>query len=172
MSTIQIKHVTFSYFFHSFLPKDDIISTLEKSQVKNVPINLYSKIMHTEVRPWGQFTNIYDKAHSKVKTIQVNPGQRLSLQSHEKRAETWVVIRGLANVQIDDELFTLNVGESIQIPVGAKHRLQNAGSELLEIIEVKLEHTLEKMTLFATKMIIRGLRFIQLNIKIKESEGP
>ena len=93
--------------------------------------------MHTEVRPWGQFTNIYDKAHSKVKTIQVNPGQRLSLQSHQKRTETWVVIRGLANVQIDDELFTLNVGESIQIPVGAKHRLQNAGSELLEIIEVQ-----------------------------------
>ena len=93
--------------------------------------------MHTEIRPWGQFTNIYDQAHSKVKTIQVNPGQRLSLQSHEKRAETWVVIRGLASVQINDDFFSLSVGESIQIPVSANHRLQNTGSELLEIIEVQ-----------------------------------
>ena len=93
--------------------------------------------MHTEIRPWGQFTNIYDQAHSKVKTIQVNPGQRLSLQSHEKRAETWVVIQGLAIVQINDDFISLGVGESIQIPIGAKHRLQNAGSELLEIIEVQ-----------------------------------
>ena len=93
--------------------------------------------MQTEIRPWGQFTNIYDQAHSKVKTIQVSPGQRLSLQSHEKRAETWVVIRGLAVVQLNDDLFSLSVGESIQIPIGAKHRLQNGGSELLEIIEVQ-----------------------------------
>ncbi len=92
---------------------------------------------NTEIRPWGQFTNIYDKPYSKVKTIQVDPGQRLSLQSHKNRSETWIVIRGLANVQIDDEVFTLNVGESIQIPVGSKHRLQNAGSESLEIIEVQ-----------------------------------
>lgn len=93
--------------------------------------------MHTEIRPWGQFTNIYDQAHSKVKTIHVNPGHRLSLQSHMKRAETWVVIRGLASVQINDDFFSLSVGESIQIPVGVKHRLQNTGSELLEIIEVQ-----------------------------------
>ena len=93
--------------------------------------------MHTEIRPWGQFTNIYDQAYSKVKTIQVSPGQRLSLQSHEKRAEIWVVIRGVALVQLNDDLFSLGVGESIQIPIGAKHRLENRGSELLEIIEVQ-----------------------------------
>ena len=93
--------------------------------------------MYTEVRPWGQFTNIYDQDYSKVKTIQVNPGQRLSLQSHKKRAEIWVVVRGFASVQLDEEIIRLEVGESIQIPIGAKHRLQNGGSELLEIIEVQ-----------------------------------
>ena len=93
--------------------------------------------MYTETRPWGQFTNLYDQTHSKVKTIQVNPGQRLSLQSHQKRSEIWVVIRGTAVVQINEDHFSLTVGESIQIPVGTKHRLQNASSELLEIIEVQ-----------------------------------
>ncbi len=93
--------------------------------------------MYTEVRPWGQFTNIYDQDYSKVKTIQVNPGQRLSLQSHTKRAEIWVVVRGIASVQLNKDMIRLKVGESIQIPVGAKHRLHNESSEILEIIEVQ-----------------------------------
>tara|TARA_Y100001968_G_C19220666_1_gene649554 strand:+ start:262 stop:615 length:354 start_codon:yes stop_codon:yes gene_type:complete len=96
-----------------------------------------SQVMYTEIKPWGQFTNIYDQAHSKVKIIQVNPGQRLSLQSHTKRAETWIVIKGIASIQLNDDLISLSVGESIHIPIGAKHRLHNAGSDVLEIIEVQ-----------------------------------
>ena len=96
-----------------------------------------SQLMYTEIKPWGQFTNIYDQAHSKVKIIRVNPGQRLSLQSHEKREENWIVIKGIANVQLNDDVISLSVGGSIHIPIGAKHRLHNAHSELLEIIEVQ-----------------------------------
>lgn len=94
-------------------------------------------IVPTETRPWGHFTNLYDTEYSKVKTIQVNPGQRLSLQSHSKRSETWVVVQGTAHVELDEDIMILSVGQSIFIPLGAKHRLHNMSSEILEVIEVQ-----------------------------------
>lgn len=93
--------------------------------------------MYTEERPWGRFSNLYDEKHTKVKTITVKPSQRLSLQSHARRSETWTVVKGQATVQVDEEFLTLDVGQSVSIPVGAKHRLSNETSELLEIIEVQ-----------------------------------
>lgn len=93
--------------------------------------------MPTETRPWGHFTNLYETKYSKVKSIQVNPGQRLSLQSHNKRAETWIVVKGTAHVQINEDIMILESGESIFIPLGAKHRLQNTNSQILEVIEVQ-----------------------------------
>ncbi|MEE8574066.1 MAG: mannose-1-phosphate guanylyltransferase/mannose-6-phosphate isomerase [Thermodesulfobacteriota bacterium] len=88
-------------------------------------------------RPWGFFTVLEEGAGYKVKKIQVKPGRRLSLQSHEKRSEHWVVITGTALIQRGEEVLKVKTNESTYIPIGVKHRLENPGTDLLEIIEVQ-----------------------------------
>ena len=72
-----------------------------------------------------------------VKIIGVDPGQRISLQLHHKRAEHWVVVKGTAKVTKDEEVFLLTENNSTYVPVGVKHRLENPGTIPLEIIEVQ-----------------------------------
>ena len=94
---------------------------------------------HTfENRPWGKFENILDSKICKVKKLTVNPGQHLSLQYHKKRSEHWVVVEGKANVNLEDKNIILKKGESIDIPLGAKHSLGNDTKENLIVIEVQL----------------------------------
>lgn len=88
-------------------------------------------------RPWGTYESVDAGANFQVKRLTVYPGKKLSLQSHTKRAEHWVVVKGTARVTRDDAVFLLNVNESTYIPIGARHRLENPGTELLEIIEVQ-----------------------------------
>lgn len=93
---------------------------------------------HTKVlRPWGSFETLDEEPGFKVKRIIVKSKASLSLQMHHKRAEHWVVVRGVATVTCDDKEFTLNPGESTFIALGQKHRLENKGNDLLEIIEVQ-----------------------------------
>ena len=72
-----------------------------------------------------------------VKRIVVKPGGRLSLQMHHHRAEHWVVVRGTAEVTIDDKVQMVHENESIFIPIGSVHRLANPGRIMLELIEVQ-----------------------------------
>ena len=72
-----------------------------------------------------------------MKRIQVNPGASLSLQKHFKRAEHWVVVKGVAEVICNDKKTTLKENESTYIPLGHTHRLSNPGDGVLEIIEVQ-----------------------------------
>ena len=72
-----------------------------------------------------------------VKIIHINPGAKLSLQMHHHRAEHWVVLKGTAEVQINNEKLILRKNESTYIPLGSKHRLSNPGKTPLEIIEVQ-----------------------------------
>ena len=88
-------------------------------------------------RPWGSYDSIDSGPGFQVKRITVNPGGRLSLQKHHKRAEHWVVVSGTARVTCDDKVFTLNANESTFIPLGARHRLENPGEEPLHLIEVQ-----------------------------------
>ena len=90
-----------------------------------------------EYRPWGWFRIIDDSDDHKIKEIQVNPNSRLSYQSHAKRSEVWTVIKGDATVLIDDSQLNLKVNNSIFIPVGSKHRLENNTDAPLNIIEVQ-----------------------------------
>ncbi|MCB0355699.1 MAG: mannose-1-phosphate guanylyltransferase/mannose-6-phosphate isomerase [Bdellovibrionales bacterium] len=90
-----------------------------------------------EIRPWGKFEIIRDEEHYKSKKITVDPGAKLSYQSHQQRAEHWVIISGEAQVTIDDNVQTLKPGQSITIPQGAKHRIHNTGREDLIFIEVQ-----------------------------------
>ena len=89
-------------------------------------------------RPWGSYDSVHAGDGFKVKHITVRPGRRLSLQAHRRRSEHWIVIRGAARVTRDGEAFTVAENQSVHIPQGAKHRLENPGSEPLELIEVQI----------------------------------
>ena len=88
-------------------------------------------------RPWGSYTVLEEASTFKVKRIEVLPGKRLSYQKHSKRAEHWFVVAGTAKVTLDDEEIVVSAGESIDIPVGAAHRVENPGDEDLIFIEVQ-----------------------------------
>ena len=91
----------------------------------------------TEERPWGSFKILDEKKEYKIKELTVNPGARLSLQSHSKREETWVVLEGEATVTINEMTFTKIKNETIHIPQGAKHRLENKHDSILKVIEIQ-----------------------------------
>lgn len=108
-----------------------IVSQLEKKQREE-------RLLHRKVaRPWGWYDTIDIGERFKVKRIQVNPGASLSLQRHAKRAEHWVVVKGIAVVTCGDKNITLNENESTYIPRGQTHRLSNPGQVPVEIIEVQ-----------------------------------
>ncbi|MEI9886090.1 MAG: mannose-1-phosphate guanylyltransferase/mannose-6-phosphate isomerase [Rhizomicrobium sp.] len=88
-------------------------------------------------RPWGSYQGIDEGEGYQVKQIMVKPGGRLSLQSHRKRAEHWVVVQGTAQVTCGDKIFLLHENQSTFIPLGAKHRLENPGKLPLRLIEVQ-----------------------------------
>lgn len=93
---------------------------------------------HRQVfRPWGHFDLIDSGPTYQVKRICVEPGQSLSLQKHQHRAEHWVVLSGVAHVTLNGELRLLEANQSIDIPAGAVHALANMGPSVLEIIEVQ-----------------------------------
>jgi mannose-6-phosphate isomerase len=93
--------------------------------------------IESDRRPWGRFIQLDYGTGYQVKRIEVIAGQRLSLQSHEHRDETWTVVQGAALVTLDESLVRLAVGESVQIKRGQKHRVKNPGTELLIFIEVQ-----------------------------------
>ena len=88
-------------------------------------------------RPWGSFTSLIEKPNWVVKSIEVNPGSKLSLQMHHHRAEHWIVVSGTAKVDLDNKSFVLTENQSTFIPLGSKHRLSNPGKILLTIIEIQ-----------------------------------
>jgi mannose-6-phosphate isomerase len=88
-------------------------------------------------RPWGTFTVLDEGKDYKVKRIEVLPGKRLSYQKHSKRAEHWVVVQGTAKVTLDDREIVVRTGEAVDIGIGAAHRVENPGEELLVFIEVQ-----------------------------------
>ena len=88
-------------------------------------------------RPWGKYYVLEDKENYKLKRIEVNAGHRLSYQYHHHRQEFWTVVQGEAVVVLDGVEHVVKYGESIFIPLGAKHRIENRSSELLVFIEVQ-----------------------------------
>jgi mannose-1-phosphate guanylyltransferase/mannose-6-phosphate isomerase len=88
-------------------------------------------------RPWGSYQSVDNGERHQVKRIVVKPGERLSLQKHHHRSEHWIVVRGAARVTVDELVKNVHENESIYIPIGAVHRLENPGKILLELIEVQ-----------------------------------
>ena len=88
-------------------------------------------------RPWGTFEVLTASDGYKVKRITVVPGGRLSLQSHQHRAEHWVVVTGIATVTVGENVRKVAMNEHVHIPLQAKHRLENYTDDLVVLIEVQ-----------------------------------
>jgi len=120
------------------------IATQDKAQeVKSLVESLQSDgrdegTIHRKVyRPWGWYDSIESGKNFQVKRLHVNPGAKLSLQMHHKRAEHWVVVSGTAAVVNGEEVLTLKEGDSTYVPIGTTHSLENKTNEPLEVIEVQ-----------------------------------
>ncbi len=88
-------------------------------------------------RPWGSFTVLDEGSNYKVKRIEVLAGKRLSYQKHARRAEHWMVVGGTAKVTLDGREIIVPLGETIDIPLGAAHRVENPGGDTLVFIEIQ-----------------------------------
>jgi mannose-6-phosphate isomerase len=93
--------------------------------------------LESEERPWGRYFVIQDEETYKIKRIEVEPFQRLSYQYHYKRSEAWTIVSGKATVTLDGVKSTFSPGQTVLIPQGSKHRVQNETDELLVFIEVQ-----------------------------------
>jgi mannose-6-phosphate isomerase len=91
----------------------------------------------SDERPWGRYDVLDEGPHHKVKTITVKPGARLSYQRHTRRSEHWVVVQGEGVVTLDGVERTLAPGDTVDVPVGAAHRMANRGAEQLVFVEVQ-----------------------------------
>ncbi|MEM7021190.1 MAG: mannose-1-phosphate guanylyltransferase/mannose-6-phosphate isomerase [Pseudomonadota bacterium] len=109
----------------------DLVTTLTKAGRSEATAHA------EEQRPWGSFRVLHEAPGFKVKEIVVVPGGRLSLQSHRHRAEHWVVVAGTARITVDDEVLDLSSNQSVHIPLGAKHRMENLGDVPMHLIEVQ-----------------------------------
>ena len=100
--------------------------------------NLQELISNKKVhRPWGHYTSIMKGETWLVKRLVINPMESLSLQMHKYRSENWVIVKGIAKVEIENNVTFLNVNESTYVPIGAKHRISNPKKENLVLIEVQ-----------------------------------
>ena len=109
----------------------DLVAALNAAKRKE------TRMDRGEDRPWGRFDVLHEGPGFKVKEIRVDPGGQLSLQSHEQRAEHWVVVRGRARVTVGDTVQDLLPNQSVHIPLGAKHRMENPFDEPMHLIEVQ-----------------------------------
>lgn len=92
---------------------------------------------YTEERPWGAFEILFEEAGLKVKRITVKPGQRLSLQSHDRRQETWTLLCGRGEVELNNGTVLWQPRQSVFIPIKTRHRVKNTGADPLIFIEVQ-----------------------------------
>ena len=107
-----------------------IVDALKEAGAPEVALN------KTSLRPWGSWTMLVRMPHYHVKEVMVLPGMRLSSQSHEHRAEHWIIAEGTALVTCNGGTITLEKNESAFLPMGAIHRLENIGDTVLRVVEV------------------------------------
>lgn len=93
--------------------------------------------MEDDHRPWGYYKVLAEEDDHKVKRVVVYPGQRLSLQRHKHRAEHWYIIQGNAVVRRNDEEFSIQAGNSFDVPQHAWHRIANPGTDDMIFIEIQ-----------------------------------
>ena len=112
----------------------DVRQAVRLLQAKNAP---QAETLPRDYRPWGWFESLALGTRFQVKRIHVHPGAALSLQSHHHRAEHWIVVAGTAQVTINDKVSLISENQSIYVPLGAVHRLENPGKLPVVLIEVQ-----------------------------------
>lgn len=108
-----------------------VVETLKKHQARQ------AENLPRDYRPWGWYETLVLGKRFQVKRIVVNPGASLSLQSHHHRAEHWIVVEGTARVTVNDSVQLISENESVYIPLGARHRLENPGKLPMVLVEVQ-----------------------------------
>ena len=119
-------------------PKDraqDVKKAVELLKAKDIA---QAEIFPKDHRPWGWFESLALGECFQVKRIYVKPGASLSLQSHNHRSEHWIVVEGTAKVTIDEDVKLVNEGQSVYVPLGAVHRMENPGHTPILLIEVQI----------------------------------
>ena len=126
------------------MPDAVLIAHKDRAQDVKIAVNklkekgaAQAETLPRDYRPWGWYEGIALGSRFQVKRIVVNPGASLSLQSHNHRSEHWIVVEGTAKVTIDDEVKTVTENQSVYIPLGAVHRMENPGKLPLTLIEVQ-----------------------------------
>jgi mannose-1-phosphate guanylyltransferase / mannose-6-phosphate isomerase len=144
-SSQQIVGIGLSEIMAVAMPDAVLIAPKDRSQdVKKAVELLKSKdisqaqIFPKDHRPWGWFESLAIGDRFQVKRIFVKPAASLSLQSHNHRSEHWIVVEGTAKVTIDDEVKLVSEGESVYVPLGAVHRMENPGKLPMILIEVQI----------------------------------
>ena len=113
----------------------DVKKVVELLKAKKIP---QAEIFPKDHRPWGWFESLALGDSFQVKRIYVKPGAALSLQSHKHRSEHWIVVEGIAKVTIEEEIKLVTEGQSVYVPLGAKHRMENPGKTPMLLIEVQI----------------------------------
>ena len=127
------------------MPDAVLLAHKDRAQEVNKAVKLLkekdieqAEISPKDYRPWGWFESLALEDHFQVKRIFVKPGAALSLQSHSYRSEHWIVVAGTAKVTIDDEVKLVTEGQSVYVPLGAKHRMENPEKQPMVLIEVQV----------------------------------
>ncbi len=126
------------------MPDAVLVASMDKAQdVKQAVTALKAKgakqaeTLPVDHRPWGWFESLVVGDRFQVKRIHVHPGAALSLQSHHHRAEHWIVVEGTAKVTIGDETKLVSENQSVYVPLGETHRMENPGKVAMVLIEVQ-----------------------------------
>ena len=126
------------------MPDAVLVAHKDRAQDVKIAVNklkekgaAQAETLPRDYRPWGWYESIALGPRFQVKRIVVNPGAALSLQSHNHRSEHWIVVEGTAKVTVDDQVKTVTENQSVYIPLGAVHRMENPGKLPLTLIEVQ-----------------------------------
>jgi len=127
------------------MPDAVLVAPKERAQDVKMAVELLkskdiaqAEIFPKDHRPWGWFESLALGKRFQVKRICVKPAAALSLQSHKHRSEHWIVVEGTAKITIDQEVKLVSEGQSIYVPLGAKHRMENPGEQPMILIEVQI----------------------------------
>ncbi len=120
--------------------RQDVEQRFTSQRMAHEYVGVYHQVLENRenYRPWGHYQNLLERNNHKIKELIVNPGERLSLQKHQRRAEHWIVVNGEALVTVGEKEILLKTGQSVDIPKGSVHRIFNPGNTQLNIVEVQM----------------------------------
>ena len=141
----QVVGIGLSNIMAIAMPDAVLVASMDRAQDVKKAVELLkakdiaqAEIFPKDHRPWGWFESLNIGKRFQVKRICVKPGAALSLQSHNHRSEHWIVVEGTAKVTIDDDVNLVTEGQSVYVPRGAVHRMENTGDALMILIEVQI----------------------------------